>query len=151
MRLVGVLVSLVVLCASPVRAHARRVEDEWSPFIADPFPPPVPPVVTGPAPIDLAGLRARLAGLDDEVAACVRQHSDAPPRTLRVHVFVYATGEWSIALGRVASAPLVGARGETPLEVCVADWVASEIGSRIEPTHRRRPVDVARTVRLGRD
>lgn len=111
--------------------------------------PPTPPVAPGEPPRATArGVRERLRVMDREIGECVLTHLDETPRTLTIHVFVYPNGEWGIALGRVRTPPVAGARGETPIEVCVADWVASSLGSHTEPFRGRRPRDVSVTYRL---
>jgi hypothetical protein len=132
------------LLVSPLGAHAGArayvSEDLWMPPIVVAPAPPAEPVRATPR-----GVRERLHAIEHEVSECARTHLDATPRTLVVHVFVYPTGEWGIGFGRVRTPSDAGERGETPFEVCVADWVASSIGSHAEPFRGRRPRDVSVT------
>ncbi len=149
MRSIATRLALALLAVLflPFGAHAgaRVAIDE------DLIMPPivVPPVVPSePARATARGVRERLRVMDREIGQCVLTHLDETPRTLTVHVFVYPSGEWGIALGRVRTPPAAGARGDAPLEVCIADWVASSLGSRTEPFRGRRPRDVSVTYRL---
>jgi hypothetical protein len=149
MRPIAAVVLALSLVVAPLGAqagaHARVDEDFMMPPI---IVPPSPPASTEPARATASGVRERLRVMDREIGECVRTHLDETPRTLTVHVFVYPSGEWGLALGRVRTPPAANARGETPLEVCVADWVASSLGSHTEPFRGRRPRDVSVTYRL---
>lgn len=82
---------------------------------------------------------------------CVAEHGgDAPARRLALHILVWPSGEWSLYVGRVPRRPEVGARGATPLEVCIGDWIAGEIGSQLEPASRREGRSPQRTTYVHR-
>ena len=146
---VGVLVVLIALPASArVAQELPEPQDDMEAEIV--VPPPTSTGTDAPTRASARGVRQRVASLSREVLDCARQHADVPPRSLTVHVFVYPSGEWSLALGRVRHRPAAGERGDDPLTNCVSNWVGSVLGSRTEPFRGRAPRDVAHTFRFPR-
>jgi hypothetical protein len=143
--LVAFLFALSIAAPASARVYQGPSADELVVV-----PPPTPSGTDAPTRATARGVRERLASLSREVGDCVRQHTDTPPRSLVVHVFVYPSGEWSLALGRVRHRPAAGERGDDPLTICVSNWVGSVLGSRTEPFRGRAPRDVAHTFRFPR-
>jgi hypothetical protein len=153
----AVLVALAI-AAAPNEATARA-------FCADPrgcgmvdescILPPIPPEPeTRPLrpALRFAQIAGRLRAVDPRVDECFAAHfeGERPPRTLRVTVFVHRSGRWSLGFGARPRAPSVDEelRGASPLEVCVADWIAGELGPRIEPARGRAMRRVSRVFRV---
>jgi len=119
--------------------------------------PPVPPRDPGP-PVPRSALRVRevagrLRTVTPRVSECVATHyeGERPPTRVVVTVFVEPDGRWSLGFGARAVPPVPGAeaRGGTPLEVCIANWISSEIGPRLQPPGGRSVRRVARTYRIA--
>lgn len=119
--------------------------------------PPIPPPEPGP-PVPRQALRvrdvaARMRVIAPRVSECVATHfeGERPPRRLLVTVFISPDGRWSVGFGPRAAPPVPGveARGATPLEVCVANWISSEIGPRLQPPGGRTTRRVTRTYRIA--
>lgn len=154
MRLTRLLLVSLCLVSVPATASARAVcRDPRECGMVDELRvmPPIPPEPPGPpalpAPLRLARVRPRLVALSPRVDECFHTHfeGDRAPRTYPVTLFVHPDGRWSLAFGPRARAPERGAelRGESPLEVCIADWISGEIGPRIQPPGGRAPRRVA--------
>jgi hypothetical protein len=148
-----VLLALYGLASSPSDVSARivcRDEDcgrEEDLRILPPFPPDSPGPPAPRAPLRLAEVRPRLVALGPRVDECFATHFDGEhaPRAYPMTVFVHPDGRWSLAFGPRPRVPSHGAelRGETPLEVCISDWISGEIGPRIQPPGGRAPRRVA--------
>ena len=147
-------VSLALLLLPASRADARAVcVDPRCGHEVDIMPPPYPPPhPDGPA-LPRAGLpfreiAPRLHTLVGHVEECAATHLDVVPRTLSVRVTVQPDGLWGLSFGS-ARATGTEERGHAPFEVCVADWVSSELGPRLEPLASRRPRNVVVRYRLS--
>lgn len=147
-----VLLALLALCSMPSGVAARAVCRDADCTRVDELRimPPIPPDPGPPAPrapLRLAEVRPRLVALAPRVDDCFATHfeGDRAPRTYPVTLFVHPDGRWSLAFDARARAPERGAelRGQTPLEVCVSDWISGEIGPRIQPPGGRAPRRVA--------
>ncbi len=136
-------------CADPDLCGGRELDRER---IIEPPPPhdPGPPVPRGA--LRFSQLRPRLRAIAPHVEECFATHfeGERPPRAVAVTVFVHPSGRWSLAFGPRPRRPAVDAeaRGTTPLEVCIADWVSGEIGPRLEPFRGRAPRRVTQSYRV---
>lgn len=141
--LVAPLLALLLGAVSPADAEARAVctdlrrcgGEDYAEIIV-----PIPPDPGPPAPraaMTLNDARSHVRSLGPRVDECFATHFEGAraPRTYAVTMFVHPDGRWSLAFGPRARAPRRDAelRGESPLEVCVADWIAGELGPRIQP------------------
>lgn len=138
----AVLVAASLIAPDAVAARAVCADPRCGMVDVEIMPPiVVPPVDPGPpaprAMLAVADVRGRLSTLGPRVDECFDTHfeGDRAPRAFPITVFVHPDGRWSLAFGPRARAPRGGdeLRGTTPLEVCVADWVSSEIGPRLQP------------------
>lgn len=137
-RLVGwMLVCGLLSLWGAERAMARMIA--YDPTMR----PPPPPVVGAP---DVAAVRAVLGRVDPRVEECGRAHGTTG--AVRINVFLYPDGQWSVAFGRASTPPPPGARGNTPFEVCIADVLASELGGMVQPFAGTRARKVSRTIRI---
>jgi hypothetical protein len=154
MRLTPVFIASLSLLCVPLTASARAVcRDPRDCGMVDDYRvmPPLPPEPPGPpplrAPLRLAQVRPRLLALAPHVDECFATHfeGERAPRTFAVTLFVHPDGRWSLGFGGRARPPERGAelRGQTPLEVCIADWISGEIGPRLQPPGGRAPRRVA--------
>jgi hypothetical protein len=152
-----VLVVLLAFASVPSGVSARAVcrDEDCGRAEELRIMPPIPPSDPGPpaprAPLRMAQVRPRLLALGPRVDECFTTHfeGDRAPRTYPVTLFVHPDGRWSLAFGPHARAPDRGAelRGQTPLEVCISDWISGEIGPRIQPPGGRAPRRVALSYR----
>lgn len=128
------------LALSPLsRAEARAVCVDPRCGYVD-IEPPLPPDVAPPIRVPTLRLRdvaPRLRGLATHVDECFATHFEGAraPRNHPVTVFVHPDGRWSVAFGPRPRVPARGQelRGTSPLEVCIADWIAGELGPSIQP------------------
>ena len=152
--LLAVSLALLLMPTSHADARAACIEprcglDHEVDIMPPPYPPPPP---DGPA-LPRAGLpfreiAPRLRSLAGHVEECAATHLDVVPRTLSVRVTVQTDGLWGLSFGS-ARATGTEERVHAPLEVCVADWVSSELGPRREPLASRRPRNVVVRYRLS--
>ena len=145
------------LTPADVAARARCVDERCGRVMVEDVPPfirppiVVPPVDPGPplprTALAIGEVRARLSALGPRVDECFDTHfeGDRAPRTYPITVFVHADGRWSLGFGPRVRAPRAEdeLRGQSPLEVCLADWVSSEIGPRLQPPGGRATRRVA--------
>ena len=145
---------LVLLIVPVSRADARAVcVDPRCGHEADIMPPPYPPPPPeGPAVprvgLPFAAIAPRLRLLRGHVEECASTHLEVMPRTLSVRVTVQPDGRWGLSFGG-ARATEIEERGHAPVEVCISDWVSSELGPRVEPLASRRPRSVVVRYRLS--
>lgn len=151
-RFLVVLLGLLFFSTSHADARAVCVDPRCGHEV-DIMPPPYPPPPPeGPA-VPRAGLpfgeiAPRLRTLQGHVEECAATHLDVIPRSLSVRVTVQPDGRWGLSFGR-ARAIEIEERGHVPFEVCVADWVSSELGPRLEPLASGRPRNVVVRYRLS--
>ena len=148
--LAAILLLLLVVPASHVEARAMCVGRHCGDLDIMPPIPPTPP--DGP-PVPRAGLpfssiAPRVRALQAHVEECASTHLDDVPRNVSMRVTVQPDGRWGLSFGR-AQPTEIEERGHTPFEVCVADWVSSELGPRVEPLASRRPRNVVVRYRLA--
>ena len=154
MRLARHLLVVLCLVSMPTSAEARAVcrdrrgcglDEELRIMPPVPPEPPGPPAL--PAPLPLARVRPRLLAIAPRVDECFSTHFEGAraPRAYPLTVFVHPDGRWSLAFGPRPRPPQRDAelRGQSPLEVCIADWVSSEIGPRVQPPGGRATRRVA--------
>jgi len=116
-------------------------------------PPPYPPPPSERPAVPRASLpfteiAPRLRSLQGHVEECAATHLDVMPRRVSVRVTVQTDGRWGLSFGS-ARASEIEARGHAPFEVCVSDWVSSELGPRLEPLASRRARNVLVRYRLS--
>lgn len=151
---------LLVALVAPSGASARAVCADPRCGMVDvdvivpPPPPPVDPGPPGPRPVlRFSQVRGRLRGLGLRVNECFATHFEGarPPRALEVTVFVHPSGRWSLAFGARPRTPRPDEelRGADPLQVCIADWIAGELGPRLEPFRGRAPRRAAQRYRIA--
>lgn len=138
-----VLTALLSFTAAADEARALEARDRAG-APAPRIMPPLPPGDPGPAlprvPLTLADARARLRALTPRVNECFATHFEGErvPRRYALTLFVHPDGRWSLGFGAGVRAPArnVEARGQSPLEVCIADWVSGELGPVLQPPGR---------------
>ena len=147
--LAAIVLTLLVVPASHVEARAMCAGRHCGDVD---IMPPIPPPPDGPtvprAGLSFSVIAPHLRGLQAHVEECAATHLDEIPRSISVRVTVQPDGRWGLAFDR-ARPTEIEERGHAPFEVCVADWVSSEVGPRVEPLASRRPRNVVVRYRLA--